>query len=73
MYRNKYLIGIYAPVDQGETLLRLCESTREFANVLGITMDNASTILSLIYNKKHKFIRFEGMCCSGEFIEDSED
>ena len=73
MYKNKYLIGIYAPVEQGETLLRLCESVSEFAHVLGISMNNAYSILNRLWTGEHKYIRFERMCCGVEFIDDSED
>lgn len=72
-YKGKYMIGIYAPIDQGETLLRLCDNIKEFANVLGITRDNAGMILHAMYTRTHKYIRFNGMKCSVEFIEVEDD
>lgn len=68
MYKGKYLIGIYAPEEDGETLLALCESTRDFAEFMEVKLNTASEILRNIFNKKHHFIRFENKCCGVEFI-----
>ena len=73
MYKNKYLIGIYAPVENGETLIALCESTKEFAEFMEISIYNASEILRNIFNKTHHFIRFNNMCCGVEFINMEEE
>jgi len=69
MYKNKYLIGIYAPVEEGETLLGLCDNITEFAEFMEITYNNAKKILFQLFNKQTNFIRFFGKICSVEFIE----
>jgi len=73
LYKNKYLIGIYAPVEEGETLFALVSNTKEFAELMKIKRDNASEILRLLYNKKSRYIRFFGKMCTVEFILDEED
>lgn len=67
-YRGKYLIGVYGPIKDGETLIALCDNGTEFAEFLGIKLTNATMILSKIWNKKCSFIRFQNMCCTVEFI-----
>lgn len=69
MYKNKYLIGIYAPVEEGETLLGLCDNITEFADFMEIKYDNAKKILNQLFNKQTSFIRFFGKVCSVEFIK----
>lgn len=72
MYRNKYLIGVYAPIEEGETLLALCQNTQEFAELMGINVRNATKILSLLYTKKTNHLRFFGKICTVEFILEVE-
>ena len=71
-YRGKYLIGIYAPVEEGETLLGLCDNISEFAELLDISKSDAGMILHSIYTGKHKYIRFCRKLCAVEFIEYKE-
>lgn len=73
MYRKNYLIGIYAPVSEGETLMGLCTSIREFADFMNIKYDNAVQILHLLFTKQTHYIRFCGKMCTVEFILDIED
>lgn len=73
MYKRKYLIGIYAPEENGETLLALCESTKDFAEFMEVKLDTASEILRNIFNKKHHCIYLAGMCCTIEFIDMEEE
>lgn len=73
MYKRKYLIGIYAPEENGETLLALCESTKDFAEFMEVKLDTASEILRNIFNKKHHYVRFNDMCCGVEFIDMEEE
>lgn len=72
MYRKKYLIGIYAPVEEGETLLALCSSIKEFAELMEIRYDNAVMILHLLFTKKTTCIRFCRRLCSVVFIPDED-
>lgn len=73
MYRKKYLIGVYGPLSEGETLLGLCENVQEFAQLLGISKESAKMTLSYLYNKKTNFIRFCGKICTVAFILDVEE
>lgn len=73
MYRKNYLIGIYAPVSEGETLMGLCTNIREFAEFMNIKYDNAVQILHLLFTKQTHYIRFCGKLCTVEFILDIED
>ena len=73
MYRKKYLIGIYGPKNEGETLLGLCNNIREFAELMNIKYDNAVQILHYLFTKQTHFIRFYGKICTVEFILDIED
>ena len=72
MYKGKYLIGVYAPVTEGETLLGLCSSVKEFAKFAKIKDSNADQILRLLFTKQTHFIRLFGMMCTVEFILDAE-
>lgn len=70
MYKRKYLIGIYAPIEKGETLLALLNGTAEFAELMGISMDNANHILSMAFKTPGRRIRFLGELCEVAFIEE---
>lgn len=72
MYRKKYLIGIYAPVCDGETLIALCCDAREFAEFMGIKLSNATQILHYLFTGKTNGIRVYGKICSVAFIEDEQ-
>lgn len=72
LYRKKYLIGIYEPVQYGETLIGLCSNIREFSEFMKISYDNAVQILHLLFTKQTHYIRFHGMMCTVEFILDEE-
>lgn len=71
LYKNKYLIGIYAPVEEGETLLGLCDNSHEFAELLGININESRVLLSRLFNKQRQGLYFYGKLCSVEFIEES--
>lgn len=73
LYKGKYLIGIYAPVEEGETLLALCENIKIFAKLLNIKLGNAQEILRLLFIKKRHFLRFNGKICSVEFINQMDN
>lgn len=72
MYKGKYLIGVYAPVSEGETLLGLCNSVREFAKFAKIKEPNADQILRMLFTHQTHFIRLFGKMCTVEFILDVE-
>ena len=72
MYKGKYLIGVYAPVSEGETLLGLCDNVREFAKFAKISNPNADQILRNLFTKQTQFLRLFGMMCTVEFILDTE-
>lgn len=73
MYRKKYLIGIYAPIEEGETLMGLCTSIREFAEFARISYDSAVQTLHYLFTKQTRYIRFSGRLCTVEFILDIDD
>lgn len=73
LYRNNYLVGIYGPESEGETLLALVDNISQFAELMEITKLNAANILSNLFNKKYDSIRFLGRLCKVEFIEVEED
>ena len=73
MYRKKYLIGVYAPKEEGETLLALCSSIREFAGLMKISYDHAVQTLHYLFTKQTHYIRAYGRLCSVEFILDIDD
>ena len=69
LFKNKYLIGIYSPITEGETLLALCDNAWEFAKLMNINYAHAHKTLSLLFKKQINFIRFFGKNCTVEFIE----
>ena len=73
LYRNKYLICVYAPVSEGETLIALCNNASEFAEFVGIKGNVARQILFNLFSKKTRFIRLWGKLCTVEFVEEGED
>ncbi len=70
MYRKNYLIGVYEPIECGETLIALCTNIREFAEFMNIRYDNAVQMLHLLFTKQTEHVRYKGMLCSVEFIPD---
>jgi len=66
-YRGKFMIGVYSLLEEGETLLALCDNIQEFADLMNITKNNAAVILhklfiniskNIIYNKKVRKVEF---------------
>lgn len=66
-YRGKFMIGIYSLLQEGETLLALCDNIKEFADLMNIKKNNAAVILhklfinsskNIIYNKKVRKVEF---------------
>ena len=70
LYRNKYLIGIYGPLCEGEPLLALVDNIREFAKLMNIKYTNAKVILNKLWNKHNNFIIYCGRRCTVEFIKE---
>jgi len=70
LYKNKYLIGIYLPIEEGETLVALCANALEFALLMGISRDDAIHILRYLYKGDTQRIRFRNKMCSVSFIEE---
>ncbi len=73
LFKNKYLIGVYGPLSEGETLLGLCYNTEEFGKLLGISKQSATVILHYLFTGKTNFIRFNGKICTVAFILDVEE
>lgn len=71
-YRGKFLIGVYTLINEGETLIALCENTREFAKYMHITENNADVILHNLFYGITKYIKMNGKLRKVEFIEDYE-
>lgn len=72
MYRKHYLIGLYVPIEEGETLIALLNDIKGFAEFMGIGRKNATQILHWLFTKKTRGIRFHGKICSVEFILDTD-
>ena len=68
-YRGRFMIGIYATISEGETLLALCDNITEFAKYLETSKYSASMILSKAFNGKIKHIKLKGKLRILEFIE----
>lgn len=68
-YRNKYMIGIYGPVKDGEQLLGLCDTVKEFAEFMKIKETNARMILQHMFYRKNNYLKLNGQLCTVEFIE----
>lgn len=73
MYKKVYLIGIYGPLEEGETLYGLCSSVKEFAEFMHIKTSNADQILRMLFKKQTHYIRYSGKLCTVEFIYDIEE
>ena len=71
-YKKKYLIGIYSPISEGETLLALVDNISQFAELMNISYQLANVVLSRIFHKQHNCIRFNRKLCTVQFI-DMED
>lgn len=72
MYKEKYLIGVYDTVENGETLLALCENVKEFSHFLKTSLKTADVILNKIYLGKQKYIVVNKKMRVVEFIEEEE-
>ena len=73
LYKNKYLIGVYSPLKDGETLIGLCSNIKEFAEFMKIKTADAGQILRMLFSKQTHYIRFRGILCTVEFIPDVEE
>lgn len=70
LYRNKFMIGIYSLISEGETLLALVDNTHEFAKLMQIKESTARVILQHLYTGRTKYIRYFGRIRQVAFIED---
>ena len=70
LYRNRYMIGVYSWISEGETLLALVDNVREFAKLMNIKESTARVILNNLFLNKTKYIRYFGRIRTVEFIED---
>lgn len=68
-YRGRFMIGVYNLLSEGETLLALCENTKEFASFMKITANNADVILHNLWFGVTKYIKINGRLRSVEFIK----
>ena len=72
LYKNQYIIGIYGPEEEGETLLAICDNTREFSEFMEISIYDASTILNKLYNHINNFIKIGHKLCTVAFIKEED-
>ncbi len=72
LFKNEYLIGIYSPLTDGETLLALVDNAHEFADLMKIKYAQAHHTLCKLFKKEINFIRFFGLNCTVEFIKEEE-
>lgn len=68
-YRGRFLIGVYTLINEGETLIALCENTKEFAKFMNITENNADVILHNLFFGITKYIKMDGKLRTVEFIQ----
>ena len=73
LYKGKYLIGIYSLLSEGEQLLVLLDNAREFAKLMNISYNNASAILSKMFNHKADKFIYRGKIRTISFIRYIED
>lgn len=67
------MIGVYSLINEGETLLALCDNIKEFAQYLKIKPSNAKVILHHLFNKQSEFIKTGGKLRTVAFIEVNDD
>lgn len=71
LYKGKYLICVYAPACEGETLLALCQDITEFAELTGASWKVAQVALyHMMKGMRPNRIRLFGRLCTVEFVED---
>ena len=68
-YKNKYLIGIYSLLNEGEQLLALVDNTQQFAQLMNISLNSARAILSKLFYHKRNHIVYHGRLRTVAFIE----
>ena len=73
LYKNRYLIGFYSPVSDGETLVGLCANVREFSEMMGIGVTYAYQVLNRLFTKKQRFVMVRGRLCTAEFIPEDDE
>lgn len=71
-YRGKFLIGVYSLIQEGETLLALCDNVKEFASFLKTSESSARVILQNIYKGKIKYVVVNHKFATVELIEENE-
>ena len=69
IYKNKYLIGVYSLLEEGEQLLALVDNAKEFASLMDVSYNNASAILSKLFHHKANKIVYQGRIRTVAFIE----
>lgn len=69
LYKGKYLIGVYSLLSEGEQLLALVDNVHQFAQLMNITVNNASAILSKLFCHKANKIIYRGKVRTVSFIE----
>ncbi len=69
LYKNKYLIGIYSLLNEGEQLLALVDNAHEFADLMEISYSKASVILSKHFHGVNDKIVYRGKIRTLAFIE----
>ena len=70
LYRNRYMIGIYSLISEGESLLALVDNVKEFAQLMKIKETTARVILNNLFLNKTHYIRYFGKIRTVAFIED---
>lgn len=68
-YKNKYMIGIYSLLNEGEQLLALVDNAHEFAELMEVSYNSASAILSKLFHNKTNKIVYRGKIRTVAFIE----
>lgn len=68
-YRGKYSIAVYSLINEGETLLALCDNYKEFAEFMGTSNASALMILNHLFSGKNKYIKLNGKLRTVEFIK----
>jgi len=69
LYKGKYLIGIYKDKTNDDSLIALCDNSKEFAEFMGISINAACVALKRFFEHKTNHLRYKNELCKIYFIK----
>ena len=69
LYKKVYNIAVYSSLNEGETLLALCDNAEEFAKFLKVNINSARAILSKVFHGKTNYIIVNNKIRFVEFLK----